>query len=207
MDTRTAYLVLVGLVALERLVELVITRRNARRLRARGGRAVGDAHFPAMVALHAGLLVAASAEVLLLQRPFLPWLGWPALALVAGTMALRYWAIATLGDRWTTRVFVVPGEEPVDGGPFRYLRHPNYLAVVVEVAALPLVHTAWLTAAVATVGNAWVLRTRIRLEEEALEEAAPYRAVLGDRPGLVPDGRRRGRRQRGRQGGRQGGRG
>lgn len=195
-DSRAAYLLLLGLVVAERLVELVLTRRNARRLRARGGRAVGDGHFPVMVALHAGLLVAAPAEVFLLDRPFLPWLGWPALALLAGTMALRYWAIATLGDRWTTRVFVVPGEEPVEGGPFRYLRHPNYLAVVVEVAALPLVHSAWLTAAVATVGNALVLRTRIRVEEEALEDAAPYRAVLGDRPGLLP-----GRRGAGRDGG------
>lgn len=185
-DTQTAYLLLIGLVVVERLGELVLTQRNARRLRARGGVAVGDTHFPAMVALHTGLLVAAPLEVFLLWRPWLPWLGWTALAVVAGTMALRYWAIATLGDRWTTRIFVVPGEGPVTGGPYRYLRHPNYLAVVLEVLALPLVHTAWLTAAVASVLNAWMLRVRIRAEEAALDEAAPYFAELGDRPGLVP---------------------
>lgn len=191
LDSQTAYLVLMGLVVLERLVELVITQRNARRLRARGGVAVGDSHFPAMVLLHTGLLVAAPAEVLLLGRPWIPALGWTALAVVAATMALRYWAIATLGDRWTTRIFVVPGEGPVTGGPYRYLRHPNYLAVVLEVAALPLVHTAWLTAAVASVLNAWMLRVRIAAEEAALEEAAPYFDALGDRPGLVPSKRKR----------------
>ena len=185
-DSQYLFLGLVGLIVLERLAELVITQRNARRLRSRGGLAVGDAHFPAMVVLHTGLLVAAPAEVLLLNRLFVSWLGWTALAVVAATMALRYWAIATLGDRWTTRIFVVPGEGPVTGGPYRYLRHPNYLAVVLEVAALPLVHTAWITAAFASVLNFWMLRVRIRAEEAALEEAAPYFAELGDRPGLVP---------------------
>jgi methyltransferase len=178
-DTQTAYLVLIGLIVLERLMELVTTQRNARRLRARGGVAVGDRHFPAMVALHTGLLVAAPAEVLWLDRPWLPWLGWTALAAVAGTMALRYWAIATLGDRWTTRIFVVPGEGPVTGGPYRFLRHPNYLAVVIEVAALPLVHTAWITALAASILNAWMLHVRIRAEEAALEDAAPYFAEMG----------------------------
>lgn len=178
LTTHSAYLALIGLVVLERLVELVITRRNAARLRARGGLAVGDRHFPFMVVLHTGLLVAAPAEVLLLDRPFVPWLGWTALAVVAGTMALRYWAIATLGDRWTTRVFVVPGEGPVTNGPYRYLRHPNYLAVILEVAALPLVHTAWLTALVASVLNLWMLRVRITVEENALDEAAPYFAAF-----------------------------
>lgn len=185
-DTQTAFLALIGLIVLERLGELALTQRNARRLRARGGVAVGDTHFPAMVALHTGILVAAPAEVFLLDRPWLTWLGWTALALVAATMALRYWAIATLGDRWTTRIFVVPGEGPVTGGPYRYLRHPNYLAVVLEVLALPLVHTAWLTAFAASVLNLWMLRVRIRTEEAALDEAAPYFAELGDRPGLVP---------------------
>lgn len=187
-DSRALFLLLVVAVALERLLELWITRRNARRLTARGGFAVGDSHFPAMVALHTGLLVAAPAEVYLLGRPFLAWLGWPALGLVVLTMALRYWAITTLGDRWTTRVFVVPGEGPVEGGPYRFTRHPNYLAVVVEVAALPLVHTAWLTALVGSVLNALVLRTRIRVEERALEEAAPYFERLGGHPRWLPLG-------------------
>jgi len=83
-------------------------------------------------------------------------------------MALRYWVVKSLRWRWTTRVLCLPGERVVCSGPYRWLRHPNYLAVVVEIAALPLVHTAWLTALVFSIANAVVLHTRIRVEDEAL---------------------------------------
>lgn len=192
MTSATLYLLLILAVVAERICELLLTRRNAARMAARGGFAAGDAHYPAMVALHTALLVGAPLEVFLLARPFLPWLGWPMLALVAATMALRYWAITTLGDRWTTRIFVVPGEPPVSGGPYRYLRHPNYLAVILEVAALPLVHTAWLTAALGSLANAFVLRTRIRAEEAALAQASAYLEKLGDRPRFLPGAAREG---------------
>ena len=185
-DTRWLYLGLIGLVVVERLVELVITERNARRMRSRGGFEVGGAHFLPMALLHAGLLVAAPLEVFRLERPFVPLLGGVMLVLLAGTMALRYWAISSLGDRWTTRVFVVPEEPPAVRGPYRWLRHPNYLAVIVEVAVLPLVHTAWWTAIAFSIGNALVLRTRIRVEEEALEAHSDYFEKLGDRPRLIP---------------------
>lgn len=186
LSSQTLYLALIALIVVERLVEMVITQRNARRLKARGGHAVGDAHFPWMVLLHGGLLVAAPAEVLLLDRPFVVSLGVVSLLALVGTMGLRYWAIMTLGDRWTTRIFVVPGEPPITGGPFRYLRHPNYLAVVIEVAALPLVHGAWITALLGTLGNAWMLKVRIRAEEAALEAAADYESVFADRARLLP---------------------
>ena len=189
MDTRWLYVGLIGLVVLERLAELVITERNARRLRERGGFEVGVAHFVPMALLHAGLLAAAPIEVFLFGRPFYPPLGVAMLVLLAGTMALRYWAISSLGDRWTTRVFVVPGEPPAVKGPYRWLRHPNYLAVIVEVAVLPLVHTAWWTALAFSIGNVFVLKTRIRVEEEALEAHSAYLETLGDRPRLVPGGR------------------
>jgi methyltransferase len=185
-DTRWLYVGVIGLVVLERLAELVITERNARRLRARGGFEVGRAHFLPMALLHTGLLAAAPLEVFWRQRPFLPLLGGLMLLLLAGTMALRYWAIASLGDRWTTRVFVVPGEPPVARGPYRWLRHPNYLAVIVEVAAMPLIHSAWWTALAFSIGNALVLRVRIRVEEEALASHSDYQGVLGDRPRIVP---------------------
>jgi methyltransferase len=87
---------------------------------------------------------------------------------VLTSQALRWWCIATLGRRWNTRVIVVPGLAPVSGGPYRWLRHPNYVAVVVEGAALPLVHAAWVTAVVFTVLNAFLLRVRIRVEDAAL---------------------------------------
>ncbi|MFC8193159.1 isoprenylcysteine carboxyl methyltransferase family protein [Cellulomonas sp. NPDC057328] len=166
------YLVVVGLTAVERLIELVVSTRNARWSFARGGVESGRGHFPAMVVLHTGLLVACVVEVLVADRPFLPWLGWPALALVVASQALRYWCIATLGPRWNTRVIVVPGLPLVDRGPYRWIPHPNYVAVVVEGIALPLVHTAWVTALVFTVLNAvLLLRFRIPAEERALRAA------------------------------------
>lgn len=186
MTSQQLYLLLILAVAAERVFELILTRRNAARMLARGGHPAGDGHYPAMVILHTALLAGAPLEVLLLSRTFHAWLGWPMLALVLATMALRYWAIRTLGDRWTTRIFVVPGEPPVASGPYRYLRHPNYLAVILEVAALPLVHTAWLTASLGSFANAWVLRARIRAEEAALAEASDYLEKLGGRPRFLP---------------------
>ena len=116
-------------------------------------------------------------------------LGFPMLGLVASTMALRYWAIAALGRRWTTRVVVLPDLPVVTGGPYRFLRHPNYLAVAIEVAALPLVHTAWFTALVWSAANALVLRARIAAEEAALRAASDYDGAMAGRPALVPRGR------------------
>ncbi len=167
-DTRWLYVGLIGLVVLERLIELVLTERNARCLRSRGGFEVGNDHFLPMALLHTGLLVAAPLEVFWRHRPLVPLLCVAMLLLLAATMALRFWAIASLGDRWTTRVFAVPGEPPVVRGPYRWLRHPSYLAVIVEVAALPLIHSAWWTALAFSIGNALVLRIRIQIEEQAL---------------------------------------
>jgi methyltransferase len=162
---------LVLLVGVERLAELVVSRRNARWSFDRGGVESGRGHFPPMVLLHTGLLVGAVAEVWLLDRTFVPVLGWTMLALVVASQGLRWWCIATLGPQWNTRVIVVPGLRLVSGGPYRFLPHPNYVAVVVEGIALPLVHTAWLTAAVFTVANAALLSVRLRVENEALAAA------------------------------------
>jgi methyltransferase len=166
--TSTLYLCLIALVAVERLVELIVARRNAAWSFARGGREFGQGHWPVMVLLHSAFLVAAPLEVLLLDRPFLPALGWPMLGLSLFTQLLRWWCISTLGPRWNPRVIVVPGLPRVSGGPYRYLPHPNYLAVVIELAALPLVHGAWITALCFSLGNAALLWVRIRCEEEAL---------------------------------------
>jgi methyltransferase len=167
------FAVLVLLVASVRLVELAVATRHLRWALARGGVEHGRGHYPAMVALHAALLLGCLVEVFALDRPFVPALGWTALALVAGSHALRWWCITTLGKRWTTRVVVLPGRPLVVGGPYRWLRHPNYVAVTVEGLALPLVHTAWVTALVFTVLNAvLLLGFRIPTEERALAEAA-----------------------------------
>jgi methyltransferase len=166
-----AYLVLILATGVERLVEVVISTRHARWAFACGGVEFGQKHFPWMVALHTALLVGALAEVFLLDRPFLPWLGWPMLAIALLCQLGRYWVIWALGEQWNTRVIVVPGLSRVTRGPYRYrwLPHPNYLIVVVEGIALPLVHSAWITAIVFTVLNAiLLLKFRIPTEDRAL---------------------------------------
>ena len=168
MSSTGWYVLLVLLVGVERLAELAVSKRNAAWSFARGGVETGRGHFPAMVALHTGLLAGCIAEVVLADRPFIPWLGWPMLVLALGSQALRWWCIATLGPRWNTRVLVVPGLAPVRRGPYRLFRHPNYVAVVVEGFALPLVHTAWVTALVFTALNVPLLRVRLRVENAAL---------------------------------------
>ncbi len=168
MSSQVWYVGLVAVVVVARGVELAVSERNRRWSLAQGGVESGAGHYPVMVLLHTGLLVGAVIEVLALDRPFLPWLGWPMLALLVASHALRWWCISTLGRQWCTRIVVVPGLPAVTSGPYRFLRHPNYLAVVLEGIALPLVHTAWVTAAVFTVANAALLRVRIAAEERAL---------------------------------------
>jgi len=164
----TAYVLLIAAVGVERLVERVVSTRNARWAFTHGGVETGRGHYPVMAVVHAAFLVACIAEVAVADRPFLPWLGWPMLALVVASQALRWWCVVTLGRRWNTRVIVVPGLPLVSSGPYRWLRHPNYVAVVVEIAALPLVHTAWVTALVFTLANAALLAVRIPVEERTL---------------------------------------
>lgn len=175
MTSQVLFTVLVGAVALERLAELVVATRNARWAFARGGRESGAGHYPVMVVLHTGLLVGCLVEVWAADRPFVPAVGWVMLALALGSQALRWWCITTLGPRWNTRVIVVPDLPLVARGPYkhRWLRHPNYVAVVVEGFALPLVHNAWVTALVFTLANAALLTVRIRTENRALAGAVP----------------------------------
>jgi methyltransferase len=162
------YYLLILAVGAERLVELVLSKRNARLAFAHGGKEFGREHYPVMVAIHSALLVGCVVEVWALHRPFIPWLGWPMLAVAVLAQVLRWWCITTLGRRWNTLVIVVPGAPLVRRGPYRWLHHPNYVAVVAEGIALPLVHTAWLTALCFTAANAWLLTVRIRVENEAL---------------------------------------
>jgi len=173
MGSEIWYALLITAVVAERVAELVVSQRNASWALNRGGAETGRGHYPPMVLLHSGLLAACLIEVLGGDRPFLPALGWPMLALVLGAQGLRWWCIAMLGRRWNTRVIVIPGLPLVESGPYRWLRHPNYLAVAVEGVALPLVHSAWVTAVAFTVLNAvLLLRFRIPAEERALESAA-----------------------------------
>lgn len=162
------YVLLIALVAVERLAELVVAQRNLAWSKTQGGVEFGAGHYAVMVVLHTGLLAGCLAEVFFLDRPFIPALGWPMLAIVVAAQGLRWWCIRTLGRQWNTRVVVIPGARRVTGGPYTFMSHPNYVAVVAEGIALPLVHSAWLTAAVFTVLNAALLYTRINTENNAL---------------------------------------
>ena len=174
MSSETWFVVLVLAVVVARLVELRVAKRNLRWALGRGGVEHAAGHYPAMVALHTAFLAACLVEVLVVGRPFLPWLAWPALAALVAAHALRIWCIRSLGPRWTTRVVVLPGEPLVTRGPYRWIPHPNYVAVALEILVLPLVHTAWVTALVFTVLNAvLLLGVRIPAEERALAAAAP----------------------------------
>jgi methyltransferase len=163
-----AYLALLALFVLERGAELVLSTRHARVALARGGVESGRGHYAFMVALHALFLISCAAEPIALGRPSPGAVALVPLAVVLLAQGLRWWAIATLGEQWNTRVIVVPDLEPATGGPYRFLRHPNYLAVVAEIACLPLVHGAWLTAVVFSVANALLLAVRVPCEEKAL---------------------------------------
>lgn len=178
------FLAFLGALLCERLVELRLSRANAQKAFARGGREAGQRHFGAMTFVHALWFLAMGLELVLRAPPFpRPW-GWVALGGALLAQALRWWAIATLGERWNVRVIVVPGALPVRAGPYRFLRHPNYLAVIVELACVPLVHGLWVTAVAFTLANAWLLRVRIRAEEEAL--GALYQDAFAGTPRLVP---------------------
>jgi len=163
-----AFTVLVVLVGLERLAELVVSKRNAAWSFRNGGHETGRGHYPVMVVLHTGLLVGMLVEAYVRRPDVAPTLAWSMLALVVASQALRWWCITTLGRRWNTRVIVVPGLAPITSGPYRVFSHPNYVAVVVEGVALPLVHEAWVTAVAFTVANAALLTVRLRVENAAL---------------------------------------
>jgi methyltransferase len=167
------YYALLAVIAVERLAELVVSQRHASESLRRGGVEAGQGHFPVMVALHTALLVGCLVEPLALHREFIPALAWPMLVVVVAANTLRWWCIATLGPRWSARVIVMPGMPLVKAGPYRWFAHPNYVAVIAEGVALPLVGSAWITACVFTVLNAALLTVRVRCETRALAAAAP----------------------------------
>jgi methyltransferase len=182
-----AFAVLCVAVGLVRRIEMTISSRHQRALAARGASRHRERLFPAMVALHTAIIVGAPVEVLTLHRPWRPGLGWSALAVVLAAQALRWWVIRTLGAQWNVQIVAsTPSHGVVTSGPYRWIRHPNYVAVFVELAALPLVHGAWLTASLGAVAHAGILAGRIRAEERVLMSDAAYRAAMSDKPRFVP---------------------
>ncbi len=186
MDSRVAWTVLVVLVAAQRVWELRRSARNEARLRAMGGVEHAPGQMTWMRALHATWLAAMLAEVWLLDAPFIPALAVVATLVFGIGQGIRMMAIHELGPRWTVKIMTVPGEEAMTTGLFKYIRHPNYVGVVLEIAALPLIHGAFVTSTIWSVSNVMLLRARIRAEEAALRADAHYEQTQGARPRFLP---------------------
>ena len=187
MSTTTIlFLLLVAAVGACRLIELRLSKRHQRALAERGAPVLAEPVFRAMVALHTGILFAAVVEVLLLDRPATATVAIPALIAVGLANALRFWVIAALGIHWNVRVVPSMPLGVVTSGPYRFVRHPNYVAVFVELVALPLVHGAYLTAVAGAALHVVILQRRIQLEEATLMADAGYRAAFAHKPRFIP---------------------
>jgi methyltransferase len=180
------YLVFLAAFGAVRLIELRVSARNQRRLEARGVARVPEPAFPYLATFHVAVPVAAAFEVLFLRRPFLPELALTMGFLFLLAQTLRWWVIRTLGEHWNVRVMASAGLGVVSGGPYRFARHPNYAAVFVEMAALPLIHTAWVTSLASAPVHAFLLRRRIAVEQRVLLADPGYRATMEAKPLFVP---------------------
>ena len=184
--TVRAYLAVVAAVALLRCAELFISTRHRRALIASGATPIDEPNFKWMALLHTAILAGAALEVVALHRPFIPALAAPALLLLVAATWTRWWVIQTLGRHWNVGVVDSTRQGIVEDGPYRWIRHPNYVAVFVELLALPLVHTAWITATVGSLAHVAVLRTRIAAEDRVLLASPEYAARMGAKPRFIP---------------------
>jgi methyltransferase len=181
-----AFLLLLVAVAALRLAELRISRRHQQQLVSRGATKVDEPRFRWMVALHTAVLIGAALEVILLKRPFLPTLAAAMFAIFLAANAVRWWVIRTLGDHWNVQVVDSTGLGVVTSGPFRFVRHPNYAAVFAEMLALPLIHTAWITALAGSLAHTAILAQRLSTEERVLFANADYREAMAGKPRFLP---------------------
>jgi methyltransferase len=181
-----AFLALLVAVALLRLVELQISRRHQQEMIARGAAKIEEPRFRWMVALHSAVLLGAALEVVLLHRPFIPFLAAAMFVIFLAANAVRWWVIRTLGNHWNVQVMDSTKLGVITSGPFRYVRHPNYAAVFAEMLALPLIHTAWITAAAGSLAHIAVLSQRLSTEERVLLANPEYRAAMAHKPRFLP---------------------
>ena len=181
-----AFLGLLVAVALLRLVELRISKRHQQEMAARGAAKINEPKFRWMVLLHTAVLLGAALEVVFLRRPFLPWLAAPMFVIFLTANAVRWWVIRSLGEHWNVQVVDSTRLGVVTSGPFRYVRHPNYAAVFAEMLALPLIHTAWITAVAGTIAHIGVLAQRLSTEERVLFANPDYRAAMTGKPRFLP---------------------
>jgi methyltransferase len=181
-----AFLILLALVGALRLVELWISRRHQRHLESRGAERVSEPKFWWMATLHTTVLIGAAIEVVWMKRPFYPGLAGIAFVVFLLANAVRWWVIYTLGDHWNVKVMDSTRLGVVTSGPFRFVRHPNYAAVFAEMLALPLIHSAWITAILGSIAHAIVLAQRLSTEEPVLFANQDYRAAMTGKPRFLP---------------------
>jgi methyltransferase len=190
IEPRQLFALVFSLIVAERILELFLSARNRKRALARGGMVVKEDPYGLIVALHTLFILAAPLEVAFLDCIDAPLLAWSMTVVAVLAMGLRYWAILTLGDRWNAQVICVPGLPAIHEGPYRWVRHPNYVAVGLEMFALPLIGGAWRTAVVFGLLNLVVLHYRIKVEEEALSTHSDYAHLFAGQPRFLPGGRR-----------------
>jgi methyltransferase len=186
MVTRWIFFGFLGLLGLQRLLELRLSQRNEERIRRMGGVEHAPGHFKWMKFLHTSWFLAMIGEVILLKRPFRPALAGIAFLLASLGQALRYAAIQTLGPRWTVRILTLPESTLVHRGIYRYIQHPNYAGVVLEILSVPLLHSAYLTSILWSLMNGVILAIRVREEEKALRANTRYTLFPCDRPRFFP---------------------
>jgi methyltransferase len=180
------YFVLFGLFAVRKVVDQVRSRQNFDALVRRRLLPAEDRAFGWLLATHLAFFLLTPLEIVLLRREFLPALGVPMIVLLLTAIALRHWSTSLLGTYWTSQVAVPQDMQPVICGPYRLIRHPNYLAMSLELLAMDLIYTAYLSALVVGVLNAWAVILRIRSEEYVLFQIPTYRAAMQDKARLIP---------------------
>lgn len=181
-----AYLALLLVVAALRIFELGVSKNHQRQMIARGATKIADPKFRWMVLVHTGVLLGSACEVVFLKRPLLPALAAVMFVLFLGANAVRWWVIRTMGQHWNVQVVDSTQLGVVTSGPFRYVRHPNYAAVFVEMLALPLIHTAWITATLGALAHISVLVQRLSAEERVLLANADYRTAMAQKARFLP---------------------
>ncbi|MBP2241300.1 methyltransferase [Cytobacillus eiseniae] len=178
------FLLFISLLICQRLAELVIAKRNEQQMKQLGAVEFGQSHYPFIVAVHSLFFLAFMIEVIVLKKAISP--TWPVLLPIFLALQVgRVWALSSLGKYWNTKIIVMPNAEIVKRGPYRYIKHPNYLIVTLELIIIPLLFQAYFTAIVFTILNAVILAIRISAEEKALKHLTDYKDQFVENPSLV----------------------
>lgn len=177
MEMKDFFTILLAILIVQRITELWIARKNESWMKEQGAYEVGKSHYKYIVLVHLMFFVSLLLEVQYTERGMPQWWMFPFVFFIV-TQILRVWSIASLGRYWNTRIIILPGINVVSKGPYRFLRHPNYLIVAAEILVIPLIFQAYFTAIFFTILNAIVLSIRIPIEEKALREVTNYEAVF-----------------------------